>query len=138
MRNKSLSVATLLVAVVAGAVFAPGASARTSLDSEVYYTCPAGYAFETSGAAARCKKPQWTETKAFVGCALGMTLRYDVVGNTDMCSATNPVTGVVSVEPGCYPSDLVGGFTKRHVTGKDFCGKNHPQEIMPPSRAVVR
>lgn len=129
---------TLLVAIVAGVVFAPRASARTLSESEIFYTCPSGYAFETSGSAARCRKAQWTETKSFVGCALGMALKYDAIGTTDMCAATTPVTGVVSVEPGCYPSDLVNGYTKRHVSGKDFCAKTHPEEIIAPSRAVVR
>ena len=136
MRNKSLSVMALLVAMVSGAVFAPRASARTPSETEVYWKCSSGYAFEVSGNAVHCKKASWTETKPFMGCAIGLTLKYDAVGNTDMCTGTTPVTGIVSIEPGCYPTDLVNGFTKRTVSGKDFCGKLHPAQIIAPSQAI--
>jgi len=136
MRNKSILVTPLLVAIVAAAVFAPRASARTSSLSEVYWKCSSGFAFETSGSAVHCKKPQWTETKPFMGCSIGLILKIDLVGSTDMC-AGNTVAGVVSLEPACYPSDVVVGFTKRHVDGKDFCGKTHPSQIVAPSLAIT-
>jgi hypothetical protein len=135
MRNKSILVMPLLVAIVAGAVFAPRASARTSSASEVYWRCSSGFAFETSGSAVHCKKPQWTETKAFMGCSIGLILKIDLVGSTDMC-AGNTVAGVVSLEPACYPSDVVVGFTKRRVDGKDYCGKLHPAEVIAPSQVI--
>ena len=138
MRNKSISILALLVTIIAGAAFAPGASARTSSAAEVYYKCADGYAFGTAGDAAHCKKPAWTEAKPPMGCTLGMGLTLDAVAYTDMCAGTNAITGVVSVEPGCYPTDVANGFTKRRVNGRDYCGRLHPQEIMPPSRAVSR
>jgi hypothetical protein len=136
MRNKSILVMPLLLAIVAGAIFAPRASARTSSASEAYWRCSSGFAFETSGSAVHCKKPQWTETRPFMSCALDMVLKIDLVGSTDMC-AGNTLAGIVSLEPGCYPTDLVSGFTKRRVDGKDFCGKTHPSEIIAPSQAIT-
>ena len=135
MQNKHISFAALLVALVAGSAFAERATARTF--AEVYWRCPSGYAFETSGSAVHCKKPQWTETKPFMACAPGLGLNIDNIGTTDMCAGTNPLTGTVSIEPPCYPTDVANGFTKRKVSGKDFCGKTHPAEIMAPSQAVT-
>src|SRR4051812_5565218 len=134
MRNKSISVMALLLAMAAGAVFAPRASARTSSYGEPFWRCASGFSFETSGSAVHCKKPEWTETKAFMSCSLGTpTLKIDAIGNTDMC-AGGTALGVVSLEPACYPTDVVAGFTKRHVSGKDFCGKSHPAEVVAPSQ----
>ena len=138
MRNKSIHVLALLVAMVAGAAFAPRASARASSFDEPFWRCASGYAFETSGSAVHCKKPSWTETKAFMPCILATpTLKIDLVGDTDMCAGSTALTGVISAEPACYPTDVVNGFTKRHVSGKDFCGKLHPAEIVAPSQIIT-
>jgi hypothetical protein len=123
--------------MVSGAVFAPRASARASSYGEAFWRCASGYAFETSGSAVHCKKPSWTETKAFMPCVLATpTLKIDLVGDTDMCAGSTPL-GVVSAEPACYATDVAGGFTKRHVDGKDFCGKNHPAEVVAPSQLIT-
>ena len=138
MRSKSIPALALLLATVAAAVFAPGASARASSYSEPFWRCASGYAFETSGSAVHCKKPEWTETKAFMSCSLATpTLKIDLVGDTDMCAGSTPITGVISAEPACYPTDLASGFTKRHVDGKDYCGKNHPAEVVAPSQLIT-
>ena len=135
MRNKSIIILTLFAAAAAGTVSAPRASARTISAIEVYWKCPSGFTFETSGNAVHCKKPSWTEVKPFVPCGFPSVLKLDLVGQTDMCAGSTPV-GIVSTEPGCYASDMLGGFTKRRVEGKDFCGKNHPVEIVAPSQAI--
>jgi hypothetical protein len=137
MRNKSISAMALVLAMLAGAVFAPYASARTSSYSEAFWRCSTGYAFEVSGAAVHCKKPQWTETKAYLGCPIGTALDIDGLGDHDVCAGTNPVTGIVSIEPACNPADVVNGFSKRTLSGKDYCGKNHPAEVVAPSNMIT-
>jgi len=137
MRSKSIPALALLLATVAVAVFAPGASARASSYSEPFWRCASGYAFETSGSAVHCKKASWTETKAFMSCSLATpTLKIDLVGDTDMCVGSTPL-GVVSAEPACYPTDVASGFTKRHVDGKDYCGETHPAEVVAPSQMIT-
>jgi hypothetical protein len=135
MQNRSISVLSLMVALIAAAAFAPHASARTTSASEPFWRCSSGYTFETSGSAVHCKKPLWTETKAYMNCAIGLTLKYDQVGNTDMCTGVTPL-GAVSIEPACNPTDVLAGYTKRIVDGKDFCGKTHPAEIVAPSVVI--
>ena len=103
---------------------------------EAFWRCPSGYAFETSGSAVHCKKPSWTETKAFMPCVLATpTLKIDLVNQTDMCAGDVGLT--VSAEPLCYPADIANGFTKRHVSGKDFCGKSHPAETIAPNQLIT-
>jgi hypothetical protein len=102
---------------------------------EAYWRCPSGYSFETSGSAVHCKKPEWTETKPFMPCVLATpTLKIDLMNNTDMCAGSVGLT--VSAEPSCYPTDMANGFTKRHVSGKDFCGKSHPAEVIAPNQMI--
>ena len=138
MSRKLISMATLaVVAALSTGVSGPAdATASPTATAEVYWRCAAGFAFETSGSAVHCKKPSWTETKPFMACVLATpTLKIDLVGMTDMCAGSVGVT--VSAEPSCYPTDMAAGFTKRHVSGKDFCGKNHPVEIVAPSQQVT-
>jgi hypothetical protein len=102
---------------------------------EAYWRCPSGYAFETSGSAVHCKKAAWTETKPFLSCLLPTPdLKLDLVNQTDMCSGS--IGMAVTAEPACYPQDIAAGFTKRHVSGKDFCGKNHPSEVIAPNQMI--
>ena len=99
----------------------------------------AGYAFATSGDAAHCKKPAYTDQRSLAACPLGFpTFRADRLDSKDMCAGTNPVTGEVLIEPGCKAEDLTAGYTKRIVRGNDFCGKLIPQQIQAPSRAAAR
>ena len=110
-------------------------AASTVTMGEAFWRCPSGYAFETSGSAVHCKKPSWTETKPFMPCVLATpTLKLDLVGQTDMCAGNVGLT--VSAEPSCYPTDMANGFTKRHVSGKDFCGKSHPAEVIAPNQLI--
>ena len=103
--------------------------------AESYWRCPSGFAFETSGSAVHCKKPSWTETKPFMACMIPTpTLKLDLVGTTDMCAGGIGV--VVSAEPLCNPVDIANGFVKRHVAGKDYCGKNHPSEVIAPNQMI--
>jgi hypothetical protein len=123
---------TILVAAAGNPALANAPSARFA---EPFWRCPSGYAFETSGSAVHCKKPSWTETKAFMPCVLATpTLKIDLLSNTDMCVGSVGLT--VSAEPSCYPTDIANGFTKRHVSGKDFCGKLHPAEIIAPNQVI--
>lgn len=137
MQNKSVSVLALLAAIAAGALFTPHGSALAASYGEAFWRCGSGYTFETSGSAVHCKKPEWTEMRAFMPCALATpALKIDLIGLTDMCAGSTPITGTVSMEPACYPTDLVNGFTKRKVDGKDYCGRNHPAEIVAPSQMI--
>lgn len=133
------SVAATLVAITFWVLNAGGAptAARAASPTQVepYWRCPAGYTFETSGAAVHCKRPAWTETKAFLPCmAPTPDLKIDLVNQTDMCSGAIGIA--VTAEPICNPTDLADGFTKRRVNGKDFCGKAHPAEIVAPNQMV--
>ena len=125
-------------AAAASATTGSGANAASTM-AEVYYACPSGYAFSTSGDAAHCKKPAYTDMKALAACPVGFpTFREDRLENKDMCAGTNPLTGEVLVEPGCNVGDLTAGYTKRIVNNRDYCGKLMPQQIQPPNRAVSR
>jgi hypothetical protein len=130
--------AAVFAAVVAvAAIRIPDASARSAAYTELYYRCPAGYAFETSGAAVRCKKPAYSITRPLANCSLGLYPATDRIGDKDMCAATNPISGEIGVERGCVPSDLLAGYTKKIVDGQDYCTKAMPEDIKPPSVAVV-
>ena len=110
-------------------------AAPTTKAAESFWRCPSGYTFEVSGSAVHCKKPSWTETKAFMACGFPTAvLKLDLVGSTDMCSGDVGTT--VTVEPQCYPTDVINGFTKRRVSGKDFCGKSHPAEVIAPNTMI--
>lgn len=138
MYRKLISMVTLaIVAALSIGVSRPSdATASPTATAEVYWRCASGFAFETSGSAVHCKKPSWTETKPFMACGFPTaTLKIDLVGTTDMCAGSVGVT--VSAEPSCYPTDIAAGFTKRIVSGKDFCGKPHPAEIVAPSQQVT-
>ncbi len=128
-----IAAATLLVV---GITKSPSvASAASSVMTEPYWRCPSGYTFEVSGSAVHCKKPAYTATKPFMACVLATpTLKVDLLGNTDMCAGSVGVT--VTAEPLCYPTDIADGYTKRIVSGKDFCGKNHPAEIISPNQMI--
>lgn len=113
------------------------AFARSSSASETFWMCPSGFAFEVSGKAVHCKKAAYTERKVVAACPLGLYAMVDRIGQKDMCAATNPVSGEVSVERGCKSTDVILGFTKRIVSGADFCGKDVPAQIVAPNVAVV-
>ena len=118
------------------AAAAPITAGTTTTAVETFWRCPSGYAFETSGSAVHCKKPSWTETKPFMACGIPTpNLKVDLVSQTDMCEGVVGTT--ISAEPQCYPSDVLNGFTKRHVAGKDFCAKPHAAEVLPPNQAVT-
>ena len=138
MYRKSLALSAFLFAAIlsVGVSGLPRAVASTTSAAESWWRCPSGYAFETSGSAVHCKKASWTETKPFMACATPTpTLKLDLVGSTDMCAGNVGLT--VTAEPMCYPTDLVNGFTKRRVSGKDFCGKTHPEEIVAPNTRIT-
>jgi hypothetical protein len=138
MYRKLLSLT--VIAGAAGLLAAVGntpksAAAASVAAVETYWRCPSGYTFQTSGSAVHCKKPSWTETKPFMACGFPTaTLKLDLVGQTDMCAGSVGTT--VTIEPQCYPADVMGGFTKRRVSGRDFCGKSHPAEVIAPNTAV--
>ena len=133
----SAGAAMVLASAVTPTTTASAATAAPLAEAaESYWRCPSGYAFEVSGSAVRCKKPAWTETKPFMACGFPTaTLKLDLVGQTDMCAGSVGTT--VTVEPQCYPTDVMNGFTKRRVSGKDFCGKSHAAEVIAPNQLVV-
>jgi hypothetical protein len=129
--------AVFAAAITMGALSTRDASARPAAFSELYYRCPAGYAFETSGSAVRCKKPAYTSKKPLANCTIGLYAATDRIGDKDMCAATNPISGEIGVERACVPTDLLAGYTKKIVDGLDYCGKVMPEDIKPPSVAIV-
>jgi hypothetical protein len=125
--------ATILTAAVRNPTIA---SAASTTSADPFWRCPSGYAFETSGSAVHCKKPAWTETKAFMPCVLPTpTLKIDLLNYTDICAGSVGLT--ITAEPTCYPTEIANGFTKRHVSGQDFCGKAHPAEIIAPNQMIT-
>lgn len=143
MRAPTILSALAIAATIAGGTAAgitiPSLHATSTATAEVYFTCPDGYAFATSGDAAHCKKPAYTDTRVLAACPIGFpTFRADRLDKKDMCAGQNPLTGEVLVEPGCKVEDLSGGYTKRIVSGRDYCGKLMPQQIQAPNKAVSR
>ena len=140
-RLLSLSVfagAMMVLAAAGNTIPSAAASPSTvrALQGEAFWRCPSGYAFETSGSAVHCKKPAWTETRAFMPCGVPTPdLKVDLMSQTDMCAGSLGTT--ISAEPMCYPTDVAAGFTKRRVTGKDFCGKSHPAEVIAPNLMIT-
>lgn len=134
--STTLAFAASAMILVIGAAKGPAiASAASAAMSEPFWKCPSGYTFEASGSAVHCKKPAWTETKPFMPCVLATpTLKIDLLNQRDMCAGNVGVT--VTAEPVCYPTDMANGFTKRVVSGKDFCGKGHPAEIIAPNQMI--
>ena len=135
MRKIIISLAVIAIAFAAGTMSATGAVARNAA-AEAFWKCSTGFAFETSGSAVHCKKAAYTDKKPLGKCPVGLYAYADRIGNKDMCSATNVVTGEVGVERACMASDVVLGYTKRLVNGTDFCGKLIPAEIQAPPVVV--
>ena len=138
MYRTFLSLLVLVAAVAAiGATVKPARTAVAApvVVAEPYWRCPSGYQFQTSSSAVHCKKASWTETKPMLPCLVPTPdLKTDLVNNTDMCSGGIGVQ--VTAEPLCNPVDMAAGFTKRKVSGRDFCGKFHPSEIIAPNTMI--
>ena len=132
-----LKIAALITLTGIAASTTYQADAATPAASEIYWRCEQGFAFETSGSSVHCKKPGYTDRRALAGCKPGLYPMVDRIGDKDMCSGTNIVTGEVSMERGCVASDLLLGYTKRIVDGTDYCGKLIPAEFRAPSVAVT-
>jgi hypothetical protein len=133
----------LSLLVLTGAVIVTGmtrepatvAAATPVAVAEPFWRCPSGFAFETSGSSVHCKKAGWTETKPLIACLVPTPdLKIDLVGTVDMCSGGIGIA--VTAEPLCNPVDMANGFTKRKVSGRDYCGKYHPSEIMAPNTMI--
>jgi hypothetical protein len=153
--NRSFTAAALAsagIALLAGVTASTsraetGANPVAPVLAETYYRCPSGYTFRTNGSdSAHCKRAAYTTTatKPLADCpnvgGIGTFARTDYSGTRDMCVGTNPITGQVAVERGCWPTDVTAGYTKRIVSGTDRCEKttSHPADIRPPSVAVTR
>jgi len=130
-----ITVAASMLALVATTESPKAARAAAPAAVESFWRCPSGFAFETSGSAVHCKKAAWTETKPFIACmAPTPDLKLDLVGLTDMCAGGIGIT--VTAEPQCNPVDVANGFAKRHVSGKDYCGKWHAAEVIAPNQLI--
>jgi hypothetical protein len=138
MYRIALSLLVLTGAVIVTGITgtpAPVAAATPVATAEAFWRCSSGFAFETSGSAVHCKKPGWTETKPLIQCLVPTPdLKLDLVGTTDMCSGGIGIA--VTAEPLCNPVDMANGFTKRKVSGRDYCGKYHPAEVMAPNQMI--
>jgi hypothetical protein len=105
--------------------------------AETYWRCEPGFSFETSGSSVHCKKPAWVDRRGLVECKLGLYPAVDRIGDKDMCSGTNVVTGEISVERACSPADVLLGFTKKIVDGADYCAKTVAAQFRAPSVMVT-
>ncbi len=138
MRKTFIAVAALIAAALTGAMTAPEAAARnSSFASEAFWRCPSGYLFESSSNAVHCKKAAYTDHRSLAPCMTGLYAATDHIGTKDMCSATNAITGELGVERACKPEDAAAGYSKRIVSGVDFCGKAIPQTVIAPSVMVT-
>jgi hypothetical protein len=136
-RLAQLKIAALIAVIGIAASTTYEADAAPPAASEVYWRCEQGFAFETSGSSVHCKKPAYTDRRALAGCKIGLYPMVDRIGNKDMCSGTNIVTGEISIERACLASDVLLGYTKRIVDGTDYCGKSIPAEFRAPSVMVT-
>ncbi len=153
--SRTLSTVVLVAGAAAllGAMTASGLRAVPRMDSEsarltkTYYKCPSGYRFAISGSdAVHCSRAAYTtvSNRTLATCpnvgGVGTFARTDHVRTKDMCTGTNPLTGEIAVERGCWPTDVAAGYRKRIVSGTDRCEKStyHPEQIRAPSVAVQR
>ena len=104
--------------------------------ANTFFGCESGFAFETSGEAARCRRSASVEVAPMIDCPQSsgvlLTERVDVVGAKDMCGNTSAGADV-SVERTCPPS-----YTKRVLPGRDRCELPTPEMIRAPSIPVAR
>jgi hypothetical protein len=138
MRKTIITLGAILAVAVASAASAPAAVARrSSLDSEAFWKCSTGYQFEVAGTAAHCKKAAYTARKSLAPCVIGLFAATDRVGTKDMCSASNSLTGEIGIERACNREDIEAGYTKRIVSGTDFCGKAIPETVIAPNVMIT-
>lgn len=129
-----ITLAATLLAFAATNESPKAARAAAPVAVESFWRCPSGFAFETSGSAVHCKKAAYSQTTQFIACGgLTPTLKLDLVGTTDMCVGGIGLT--VSAEPLC-PVDLADPWLKRHVSGRDYCSRPRPAEVIPPNQLI--
>lgn len=134
----AFAAAALFAVPLALAPGAASAAATTSgVQAERYFTCPTGYTFAAANDAAHCKKRGRYTYRPLLTCpnefGVGLFPKTDAIGDKDMCTGTNPVSGEVAVERRCQL-----GYTKRIIRGTDSCRVYHAGEIVAPSVAVTR
>jgi hypothetical protein len=104
--------------------------------STAFFGCEAGFTFETSHEAARCRRLANVVVAPLNDCpqvgGVTLTQRVDLTGMTDECVNTSAGTNV-SVERACPPN-----YTKRVVAGPDRCELPLPEMIRAPSVPVAR
>jgi hypothetical protein len=136
MSRKSRALAAFLFGATlsVGVSGPPNAAATTMGAAQSWWRCPAGFAFETSGTAVHCRKPYSIQTKPFIGClAPTPALMVDAQLVTDMCFDGR----LMMMEPQCNPLDVANGYFKKHVSGKDYCGKEFPEEVIAPNQHLT-
>jgi hypothetical protein len=110
---------------------------RSLSRASTFFGCEAGFTFESSGDAARCRRAATVAVASLIDCpqAAGAPLieRVDVSGAKDMCGSPIPSGSDVSVDRTCPPS-----YTKRVVPGRDRCEQPTPEMIRAPSVPVVK
>lgn len=113
-----------------------GADLRPMRRSTAFFGCEAGFAFEASHDAARCRRLANVLVAPMIDCpqvgGVPLAQRVDLIGTKDMCASTAPGTEV-SVERGCPAA-----YTKRVVNGPDRCELPLPEMIRAPSVPVAR
>lgn len=133
----ALALISAPLALSSGRASAAAADAESAVQAERYFSCPSGYAFRAARDAAHCKKAGRYDYDQLMPCpnnlGVGLFAKVDAIGNKDMCSGTNPITGEVAVERGCRM-----GYTKRIVARTDQCRRWVSGDIVAPSVEVSR
>jgi hypothetical protein len=130
-----VSLAVLVSAGLATAAALPASAVPNGLTVRraTYWSCQAGYQFQTSGSAVRCYRAAYNQVGRLQPCLIGFHATTDFSGNRDFCAADNPALGQIGAERACSI-----GFTKRIVTGVDRCLKAIPASSKAPSVGVDR
>jgi hypothetical protein len=119
----------------------PGRSPETGrsglLRTSTFFGCETGFAFETNGEAARCRRAASVVVGEMIECprvgGVALAERIDQAGQKDMCASATTGGPDVSVERSCPPN-----YTKRVLSGRDRCEMPAPEMIRAPSIPVAR
>ncbi len=136
-------------------------------NNQTYFACKTGFQFETSNKAARCIQQKRLTYRSPLACGHlrgnknRFILAVDKIGHKDMCitpqmvSKKQPaISGLIGKRGQNLPIAIKQtnrgaklspfspkcekGFKLHIRRGKDVCGKDKPEVILPPSKKVRR
>ena len=117
-------------------------------NNDIFFSCKAGFEFESNRQAARCIKQQRFIYRSPLGCSSdrmeqvdtnknSFKLVTDHQGNADLCvaikDAPTNLNAMTSFSPFC-PKE----FKLQIKRGKDSCTKSTPETILAPTQPVKR